>query len=248
MIRWKDRERSFQADLRKASHEAENMRAKLTEAHAESSGMKGEITELRNTKAALTAELVGVREAHENLLQEHSLRVDDLARQKKQYRSLKDRRNEEISAAREKAVRDYRLSADCQERKIRYGGCFTKYGFYLARSYLESKRPGEQFPELVYTDEAEESEVPDWRRYNDPDPTSPKAYLNANLADNLDNLSGPWEPYAFASEEVEMVDALPATNDAVFPSSGQEEGEVPSVPSSSAPPSASTSSGRRKRT
>ena len=41
MIRWKDRERSYQADLKKVSHEAEDMRTKLTEAHAESSSMKG---------------------------------------------------------------------------------------------------------------------------------------------------------------------------------------------------------------
>ena len=59
------------------------MQTKLKEAHAEASSMKGEIAELQNTKESLTKELVGVREGHENLLQEHSLRVGDLTRQKK---------------------------------------------------------------------------------------------------------------------------------------------------------------------
>lgn len=143
MIKWRDHERSYQKDIKKLNREAEDMRSKLAEGHGESSSKKGEIEELRKDKESLTRELVGVREAHENLLQEHSLRVDDLACQKKQYRLLKNRRKEEISTARKEVVKDYRLSTDYQERKIYYGGCFTKYGFYLTHSYLESKCPGE---------------------------------------------------------------------------------------------------------
>ena len=71
-------------------------------------------------------------------------------------------------------MRDYRVLTDCQERKIRYGSCFTKYEFYLTNSYLESKRPREQFPELVYTDEVEESEVPDWRNIMIQIPRAPR--------------------------------------------------------------------------
>ena len=60
MIRWKDREHSYQVDLRKASHEAEDVRTKLTKAHAESSSIKGKIAKLQKIKESLTKELVGV--------------------------------------------------------------------------------------------------------------------------------------------------------------------------------------------
>lgn len=46
IIKWRDHERSYQADLRKMNREVEDMRSKLTEAHGESSSIKEEIKEL----------------------------------------------------------------------------------------------------------------------------------------------------------------------------------------------------------
>ena len=50
MIRWKDHEHSYQADLGKANHETEDMWTKLTKAYAKSSSMKVEIAELQKRK------------------------------------------------------------------------------------------------------------------------------------------------------------------------------------------------------
>jgi len=76
---------------------------------------------------------------------------------------------------------------------------------------------------------------------------SPKTYLNANMANDLENLSSLWESYAFASEKVEMTNALPLVDDTSFSSFSREEDEVPSISSSGAPAYASTNFGRRKR-
>jgi len=83
---------------------------------------------------------------HEELLQEYSLRLAELKI------SCRDAR-----AIRAEAVKEYRLSTDCQDRKGRYASGFLKYGFYLAHTYLESQHLGETFPELLLTPEVEES-------------------------------------------------------------------------------------------
>ena len=66
-----------------------------------------------------------------------------------------------VDEARAEAVKQYRLSQDCQARKEDLSYPFIKYGFYLARGWLESKRPEDSFPELVYTKEAREHEPPE---------------------------------------------------------------------------------------
>lgn len=115
-------------------------------------------------------------------------------------------KDQQASACAE-AVKACRLSKDCQYRKGQYATGFTRYGFYLAHSYLESQRPGETFPELVFTRETENFEASDWRKY-DPLPLSPNSYLQSRLKDNLENLTGPWEPFDFGPGDDNMIEAL----------------------------------------
>ena len=70
-------------------HEMEDMGSKMTDAQVKSSGIKGKIEELQKAKDSLTKELEEVQGAHANLLQEYSLRVDNITCQKKQNKSLK---------------------------------------------------------------------------------------------------------------------------------------------------------------
>ena len=70
---------------------------------------------------------------------------------------------------------------------------FTKYGFYLARGFLEQKRPGEQFPELVYGPEATACVIPDWQEFGDPDPTPPEEYIHS-ASFELERPAGTWTP------------------------------------------------------
>ena len=50
-----------------------------------------------------------------------------------------------MDAIRAAAVREFRASKVLQEDKDMYAASFTKYGFYLARGYLEHKRLGKRF-------------------------------------------------------------------------------------------------------
>ena len=73
----------------------------------------------------------------------------------------RESRRREIDESVREAVREYRLSNDCYQWKEAYASCFSKLGFYLGRSLLESKRPGESFPEMVFSETAS-LDPPDW--------------------------------------------------------------------------------------
>ena len=77
-------------------------------------------------------------------------------------------------------MREFRASRAYKDEKDEYASAFIKYGFYQARGYLECKRPGETFPELVYGPEAEEFVPKDWREFDDPDSTPPTEYLKGD--------------------------------------------------------------------
>jgi len=71
-----------------------------------------------------------------------------------------------------KAIKEYHLSKDCFRSKDDYVSCYSKYGFYLARSFLESQKPNESFSKLVFVDATFSIIHPDWHKYelNDIDP------------------------------------------------------------------------------
>lgn len=130
--------------------ELEGMCAQLSEVAVGTSGLQGELQDLRSKLEAVEQKNVGLMMKHEELLQEHSLCLSEL--------KISHRDAHTISAD---TVKEYRLSTNCQDRKGRYASGLLKYGFYLARTYLESQLSGETFPEL--TAEVEESTQVDWR-------------------------------------------------------------------------------------
>ncbi|XP_052201185.1 uncharacterized protein LOC127807403 [Diospyros lotus] len=238
--KWDERHQVLTSQIRRQEQEIEGLRAQMSVARVTSSCLRGENQDLREANKTWEQKFSALQLTHEGLLQEHALRVAELAESRKQALALRTWREEEESATRAEAVKEYRLSKDCQARKSRYASSFTKYGFYLARSYLETQRPEESFPELVLTPEVEEFEAPDWRKY-DPDPTSPNTYIRSRLVDDLSNLTGPWEPYSFGPEGDEMIDAhqdlgvagkdgaeeVPPEN--APPTVEQEDGEIPNA-------------------
>ncbi|XP_052191629.1 uncharacterized protein LOC127800829 [Diospyros lotus] len=132
-------------------------------------------------------------------------REEDLQRELEASRQQQEKDSARIRA---RAVREYRLSRDCFERKEEYAGGFVKLGFYLARSFLESKRPGESFDDLIFSSEVtENADSLDWRKY-EPGAESPNTYLTSSLVDNLENLTGPWEPYEGGPGAPEQIGAL----------------------------------------
>ena len=82
---------------------------------------------------------------------------------------------------------------DCYNKKIYFSAGFTKIGFYLARAWLEKQRPKENFSDLLFTQEVQELEPPDWRIYDPSEEKSIDSYLEEGLYDPLDNLTGPWK-------------------------------------------------------
>ena len=70
---------------------------------------------------------------------------------------------------------------------------YIKYGFYLARAWLKSKKPGESFPELQYTVEASIFPALEWSNFEMVVETIEEA-LERAAHDDLSNLAGPWEP------------------------------------------------------
>jgi len=90
-------------------------------------------------------------------------------------------------------VRKYWLFNNCFQQKEAYASYFSKLGFYVGRSLLESRHPGESFPEMVFLETASLDPL-DWRRY-EPNSCNPNEYIRGALMDDLTNLSGPWSPY-----------------------------------------------------
>jgi len=103
------------------------MHAQLSEAAVGTSGLQGEIWDLHTKLEVTKQKNVGLMTTHEELLQEHSLRLAELKISRR-----------DAHAIRAKAVKEYCLSTDCQDRKGRYTSSFLKYGFYMSHTYLES--------------------------------------------------------------------------------------------------------------
>lgn len=127
--------------------------------------------------------------------------------------SLQERGAGEIRKAQAEAVKEYRLSKDCFQRKEAYASGFSKYGFYQARSWLEHERPGQSFPELVYTDEASTFPCADWDTF-EPGCMSMSEYFAQGLEDDLSNLDGPWSP--LRGPDSEVIGALADLDDPSF--------------------------------
>ena len=109
------------------------------------------------------------------------------------------------------AVRAYRLSQDCQVRKQQLAAPYAKYGFYLARGWLESQRPGQSFPELQYTDEVRSFEPPAWSNY-EVGRESIEEMLEKAAHDDGSNLTGPWEPRVpYMGPRIEAFDGIDET-------------------------------------
>ena len=102
-----------------------------------------------------------------------------VAQARQEIVNLGESRCREIDESVREAVREYRLSNDCYQRKEAYVSCFSKLGFYLGRSLLESKRPGESFPEMVFL-ETVSLDPPDWRKY-EPNSCDPDEYIRGSL-------------------------------------------------------------------
>ena len=91
-------------------------------------------------------------------------------------------------------------------RKEDFSNPYVKYGFYLARSWLEAHREGEEFPELQYTNEAMLFDAPDWTKY-EPEAEPADELFKRTAQDDLANLTGPWEPVDLDGAP-EPIDAL----------------------------------------
>ena len=86
---------------------------------------------------------------------------DQVAQAHQEVANFGERRRRKIDKSVRKAVREYRLSNNCFQRKEAYASCFSKLGFYLGHSLLESRRPGELFPKIVFSETAS-LDPPDW--------------------------------------------------------------------------------------
>lgn len=60
----------------------------------------------------------------------------------------------DINVIRMAKMKEYRLFRACHGKKESYTTGFVKYGFFLARGYLEKMFPEDNFLELIYMAEA----------------------------------------------------------------------------------------------
>jgi len=150
------------------------------------SAAREEIIQLRRSLADSEGQVAQTRQALADS-------EGQVAQARQEIVNLGESRRREIDESVREAVREYRLSNNCYQRKEAYASCFSKLGFYLGRSLLESKRPGESFPEMVFSETAS-LDPPDWRKY-EPNSCDPDEYIRGALVDDLSNLTGPWSPY-----------------------------------------------------
>ena len=184
----------FRRQVRTLEHDASekekvqgSLQADLDRIRGERNSLKGENRRL----AQASGEVVAQRDAALEELGQLKVQLEEAQRQA----TAATQKLQSADAIRAEAVQEFRVSRVLQEDKDTYAAGFTKYGFYLARRYLEHQRPGETFPELIYGPDVANFVVPDWREYGDPDPTAPEDYLTCE-AYELERPAGPWTPLA----------------------------------------------------
>ncbi|XP_052208684.1 uncharacterized protein LOC127812304 isoform X1 [Diospyros lotus] len=141
-----------------------------------------------------------------------------------------------VEEAVKKAVCDYRLFADYFRRKDEYASCYSKFGFYHGRNFLEATRPHESFEDMVFNIAMTTVPPQDWRKY-EPNDLGPDESVRRALEDDLSNLLGPWSPFVSDLEEGEAhacsaaVDAIPTLADTIhFIEQGLDKDTTSQIP------------------
>ena len=191
--------------LRLANSQLHSSVEALEKEKKKSETLEQEKKKLEESYSSLIADFDALQVENENLLQEkashpnysNKVRAYDalLVENKRlvdELESLKKIHEDDKRSYIEKAVREYRESKDCFYNKAAYGAGFYKLGFYAARRWLEDLT-GDEFPEMIFPQELEDEDYPDWCKYDPRETVTVESCLDQLACDDLDNLVGPWE-------------------------------------------------------